>query len=60
MNFERLPQVADIAQIDKDKKLRAPNAGKKKAGGRRPFPAGEVNPPPVLRLSEPVYGVSDS
>ena len=46
MHFERLPQVADIDEIDKDKKLLAPKCRKKMTGGRRSSPAGEGNPPP--------------
>ena len=39
--------VAEIAEIAKHTKLSAPEALKKKTGGRRCFPAGVVNPPPA-------------
>ena len=41
--------VAEIAEIAKHTKLLAPEALKKKTGGRRCFPAGVVNPPPPSR-----------
>ena len=48
MHFERIPQVAEIDEIDKNKKLLAPKCRKKKAGGRRSSPAGESIRRPTL------------
>ena len=53
--------IAKVAPLDKDKKLLVSNCLKKKAGERRSFPAGEVNPPPALGACEQWrgHGVSD-
>ena len=46
--LQKLPAVADIAQIDKDQKPLSPHMPDKKDGRAAVPPAGEVNPPPAL------------
>ena len=48
MHFERFPQVAEIDEIAKNKKLLASKCRNKKAGGRRSSPAGESIRRPTL------------